>query len=267
MRKTRFLKKAGFPQNPFLSSADERKLVAITDTVTLSAAFLAGLASFLSPCTIPLIPSYLSFVTGVSLKEADASLPARRRVSLVLNSVLFIAGFSLVFIALGAAASSVGDLLREYQVWIERVGGVIVILLGLHLMGLLRVGALQRDMRLQLQDRPAGYLGAVIIGAVFAAGWSPCVGPILAPILLIASQLDTVGKGVILLTAYSAGLALPFLAAALLMGEALLRVVRRASRYAPTIERIAGGVLVLFGLLLVFGKMSWLSAWLPRIGF
>jgi len=244
----------------------ERKLAAITDTVTLSAAFLAGLASFLSPCTIPLIPSYLSFVTGVSLKEADASLPTRQRASLVLNSVLFIIGFSLVFIILGAAASSVGDLLREYQVWIERIGGVIVILLGLHLVGLLKVSALQRDTRLQLQDRPAGYVGAVVIGAVFAAGWSPCVGPILAPILLIASQLDTVWQGIILLTAYSAGLAIPFLAAALLMGEALLRLVKKASRHAPTIERIAGGLLVLFGLLLVFGKMSWLSAWLPQLG-
>jgi len=205
-------------------------------------------------------------VTGVSLKEANARLPTRRRASLVLNSVLFIVGFSLVFIVLGAAASSVGDLLRQYQVWVERIGGLIVVLLGLHLMGLLRVGALQRDTRLQLQDRPAGYLGAVIIGAVFAAGWSPCVGPILAPILLIASQLDTVWQGIMLLTAYSAGLALPFLAAALLMGEALLRLVKKASHYAPTIERIAGAFLVLFGLLLVFGKMSWLSAWLPQLG-
>ena len=241
-------------------------MATITETVTLSAAFLAGLASFLSPCTIPLLPSYLSFVTGVSLKEADQKLPAGRRLSLILNSVLFIIGFSLVFVALGAAATSIGGLLQEHRIWIERIGGIIVVLLGLHLMGVLRVRSLQQDTRLQLQDRPAGYLGAVVVGAVFAAGWSPCVGPILAPILLFASQLDTVWQGVVLLTAYSAGLALPFLAAALLMGEALLRLVQGASRHAETISKVTGVMLILFGLLLALGRMSWLSAWLYRLG-
>ena len=220
---------------------------------------MAGLASFISPCTIPLLPSYLSFVTGVSLKEADTALPAGRRASIMLNSLLFIVGFSLVFIALGAAASSVGGLLQAHRVWIERIGGAIVVLLGLHLLGVLKVRALEQERRLQLQDRPAGYLGAVLIGAVFAAGWTPCVGPILAPVLLFASQLETVQQGVVLLAAYSAGLAIPFLAAALLMGEGLLQLVKRASRHAQTVLQVAGVVLVVFGLLLALGKMSWLS--------
>jgi len=218
---------------------------------------VAGLASFLSPCTIPLLPSYLSFVTGVSLKEADQKLPAGRRISLILNSVFFIVGFSLVFVVGGAVATSVGSALGHYQVWIERVGGVIIIALGLHLAGLLKVPALQQDTRFQLQDRPAGYLGAVIIGAAFAAGWTPCAGPFLVAVFTMAAQLETVGQGMTLLAAYSAGLALPFLAAALLMGEALLRVIQRASRHVRTVSIIAGVLLVVFGVLLVWGRMGW----------
>ena len=218
---------------------------------------MAGLASFLSPCTIPLLPSYLSFVTGVSLKEADHKLPAGRRLSLILNSVLFVVGFSLVFVVGGAAATSVGGALRSYQVWIERIGGVIIIALGLHLTGLLKLRTLQQDTRFQLQDRPAGYLGAVIVGAAFAAGWTPCAGPFLVAVFTVAAQLETVWQGMTLLAAYSAGLAIPFLAAALLMGEALLRVIQRASRHVRTVSIIAGGLLVVFGVLLVWGRMGW----------
>ena len=223
------------------------------------------MASFFSPCTIPLLPSYLSFVTGVSLQEADQKLPAGRRMSLILNSLFFIIGFSLIFIALGALAPWLGRNLRVYQIWVERVGGVIIILLGIHLMGLLKVAALQRDTRLQLQDRPVGYLGAVVIGAAFAAGWTPCAGPFLVVVLGLASQLETVWQGVGLLAVYSAGLALPFVAAALLMGEALLRLIGRASRHVRTVSVVAGALLVAFGVLLVLGKMGWFFGAVQRL--
>jgi len=184
--------------------------------VTVLATLVAGLLSFLSPCTLPLFPSFLAFVAGVSFEDLQQPLTtARTRRAILVNALLFICGFTLVFVALGASFSVLGNLLFDYQAVIRRAGGALVVLFGLYVAGWLRVPFLMREWRIELRDRPAGYLGALLIGVTFAAGWIPCVGPILGSILLLASTTQTATAGVGLLLAYSLGLALPFLASAL----------------------------------------------------
>lgn len=178
--------------------------------IGLTAAFAAGLLSFLSPCVLPLVPSYLSFVTGLGLEELESSDAELKRTALV-HSLFFVAGFSAIFLALGASASFLGQLLREYQAWIARVGGVIVLLFGLHLLRLTPLRWLQRERRIHLERRPVGFLGSFAVGVTFGAGWTPCIGPILGGILTFAATRQTLGEGVRLLAFYSAGLAVPFL--------------------------------------------------------
>ncbi|MGH7482708.1 MAG: cytochrome c biogenesis CcdA family protein, partial [Longimicrobiales bacterium] len=149
-------------------------------SVSFTVAVIAGVLSFLSPCVLPLVPSYLGFITGMSLEELHAG---ERRRSSLLHALLFVTGFSLVFLLLGASATALGQLLLRYQDWISRIGGIVIVLLGLHLMGVFRLGSLMRERRLQLAQRPAGYLGAVGVGIVFAAGWTPCIGPVLGAVL------------------------------------------------------------------------------------
>jgi cytochrome c-type biogenesis protein len=225
-------------------------------------AFLAGLLSFLSPCVLPLVPSYLSFVAGVGLEELESGSGEVRRTAL-LHALLFVAGFSVVFMGLGASASVFGQLLHRYQLWIARIGGILVIVFGLHLLGITPIRFLLRERRVQLQGRPAGLLGAVVVGVTFGAGWAPCIGPVLGGILTYAATQEKLAEGVGLLAVYSAGLALPFLAAAAALSR-FLTVLRRFRRYIPWVERVSGALLVAVGLLLVSGKFTVLASWATR---
>ena len=213
-------------------------------------AMAAGLLSFLSPCVLPLLPSYLSFIAGVSFEELQGTVAnPRTRRALLVNSVLFVLGFSLVFIALGAGATLVGHVLFQYQVAIRRVGGVLVVLMGLYVAGWLRIPFLMREWRAELSHRPAGYLGAVVTGVTFAAGWTPCIGPILGSILTLASVSQTAGTGILMLAAYSFGLAIPFLVSSLMIGRFLV-FFDRFKRFFPVVTRLSGVILIAVGLLL-----------------
>ncbi len=225
-------------------------------------AFLAGTLSFLSPCVLPLVPSYLSFVTGVGVEELEEGGSRVRRVAF-LHSLFFVIGFSLIFLALGASATLIGRLLREYQVWIARVGGVIVIFFGLYLLGLRPFRGMARERRIHLRDKPLGYLGSTLVGFTFGAGWTPCIGPILGGILTFAATRQTLTDGLVLLGVYSAGLAVPFLISAVALSW-FLSAFERFRRYIPWVERVSGGLLVLVGLLLVSGRFTALAAWATR---
>ncbi len=214
-------------------------------------AFLAGIFTFLSPCVFPLIPSYMSFITGISFDDLRSGGDhSRIRVLTMLNSLVFILGFSTVFIALGASSSYIGITLASYQHIIRRVGALLIILFGLYIMGILKIAFLNMERRAHLRGRPAGYIGAFFVGVTFAAGWTPCVGPILGSILLYASTADSAFYGVKLLTVYSFGLALPFFITSLAF-NAILSAMPKISRYIHLISIISGIVMIAFGILLL----------------
>ena len=219
-------------------------------------AFAAGLLSFLSPCVLPLIPSYVGYLTGMSVEEVE-----RRRGTAVLHGLWFVAGFSLVFVLLGAAASAVGHLLRDYQVWLGRVGGVLLILFGIYLLGILRPAFLMRERRIELARKPLGYFGSGVVGFTFGAAWTPCIGPILGGILTLAATEAGLGRGVALLAVYALGLALPFLLTALLL-ERFLVWFQRFRPYIVWVDRIAGAMLIVLGILLVTDSFTLLAGYL-----
>jgi len=225
----------------------------------LFVAFLAGLLSFLSPCVLPLVPSYIGFLTGMTLPE----MTGRRRIAL-LHAVLFVAGFSLIFILLGASATALGGALKYYQLWIARVGGVLVILFGLLCLGVVKAGFLEQERRLQLQHKPVGYLGSVLVGMAFGAGWTPCIGPVLGAILSLAATSDSVPRGMLLLGVYSAGLAVPFLLAAVAV-ESFLEWFQRFRRYLPWVMRVSGVLLIFVGILMATGQFTRLAGWLQGL--
>ncbi len=225
----------------------------------LLVAFAAGLLSFLSPCVLPLVPSYIGFITGMTLPE----LAGRRRAAAA-HALLFIAGFSLVFVLLGASATALGSALKYYQVWISRVGGVLIIGFGLICLGVVKLGFLEQERRVQLQDRPMGYLGSALVGMAFAAGWTPCIGPVLGAILSLAATTDSVGRGMLLLGVYSAGLAVPFLVAALAV-ERFLDWFQRFRRFLPWVMQVSGALLVFVGLLMATGEFTRLAGWLQSL--
>jgi cytochrome c-type biogenesis protein len=232
--------------------------------VSVLVAMGAGLLSFLSPCVFPLIPSYLAFVGGLSLEEMEGSaVTPRHRRQLIGRAAAFIVGFSAIFIAFGASATLLGQLLFDYQLLIRKAGGALVILLGLHVAGWLPIPVLMRERHLGVASRPASYLAAWLVGVTFAAGWIPCVGPILGSILVMASTSHTVGQGVLLLAAYSAGLAVPFLLSALLFGR-FLQFFHRFKRLLPWVSRASGLFLMLVGLLLLTDYFTLLSTFALR---
>jgi len=238
--------------------------------VSLIAAFLAGLVSFVSPCVLPLVPSYVTFITGLSFDELTASEqgPRVRRLTLI-HSLAFIFGFSLVFIALGATATATGQFLREHQDTLRIVGGILIVFFGIYLTGLIKIPALSRERKARLTEKPLGVLGSVLVGITFAAGWTPCIGPILASILLYASTAQTVGTGILLLSVYSLGLGVPFLIASLGMNT-FLAASKGIRKQLHTIEVVSGVILIVFGLALVTNVFSYfvafLSRFLPAVG-
>ena len=238
--------------------------------VSLVAAFFAGVVSFISPCVLPLVPSYVTFITGVSFDElTSASAAPRVRRLTIIHSLAFILGFSLVFVALGATATVAGQFLREHQDSLRRIGGVLIILFGVYLTGLVPIPALSRERKKQLTTKPLGILGSVLVGITFAAGWTPCIGPILASILIYASTAKTVGTGVVLLSVYSLGLGVPFFLSSLALNS-FLAASRKIRGQLRTIEVASGVVLILFGVMLVtdlFPRfVSFLSRFLPAVG-
>lgn len=228
--------------------------------VGIAIAFTAGVFSFLSPCVLPLVPSYLTFVTGMSLEDLQEG---EHRGATLLHAGLFVLGFSSIFILLGASASFLGQFFRQYELWIARIGGAIIVVLGLHLTGVLRLAPLMRERRMHLSDKPAGYLGSFGVGMAFGAGWTPCIGPILGAILTYGFSQDTMWAGVGLLSVYSLGLAVPFLVAALAL-DSFLQAFRRFRRWIPIVEKASGVLLVVLGLLLLTGRFTVLSGWLTR---
>lgn len=234
--------------------------------LTLAIAFGAGLLSFLSPCVLPLVPSYLSFVSGMSFEELTgpgAVATSRRRV--ILNSLFFIFGFSMVFIAMGASVSLVGQVLRYYQSTIQKVAGLLIIFFGLYITGLLKLPFLMRSRQfVNLQSRPAGYAGASLVGVSFAVAWTPCVGAILGAILTLAGSTEGARQGVILLAAYSAGLGIPFLLSSLSL-EGFLRLFGRYKRYMRVLY-VGGGVfLILVGVLIFTGYFTILNSYTIKL--
>jgi cytochrome c-type biogenesis protein len=222
--------------------------------ISLFAAFGAGFLSFISPCVLPLIPGYISYVSGMSLEDmrkADAG--ARRH--LIIATLFFILGFSLVFMAMGASASAIGALLQEHFRIVQKIAGAVIVIFGLHLLGIFRIGWLDRDTRVQTSRKPATPFGALIVGTAFAFGWTPCIGPILGGILTIAGSKSTVGEGVLLLGVYSAGLGVPFLLTSLAVDKFFLASAR-VRRYYRTIEIVSGLLLVALGVLIFTNRFT-----------
>ena len=232
----------------------------MTDSVGFLVALTAGILSFLSPCVLPLVPSYLSFVTGMSLEDMRGGLDRKR---ILLHSLLFVSGFTIIFVLLGASATFIGTFLLVHSDWVARIGGIIIIVLGLHLMGAFRILPLMGEKRVHLSNKPTGYIGTVAVGIAFGAGWTPCIGPILGAILTMAASRDTVAAGTLLLFVYSLGLAVPFLLSALAM-ERFLDAFARFRTFLPTVQIISGVLLLLLGILLVTGSFTTLAAWLNR---
>jgi cytochrome c-type biogenesis protein len=235
-------------------------------TISLGLAFTAGLVSFLSPCVVPLVPSYLTFVTGMTLDElTDPSAAASRRSRTMLHATLFVLGFAVVFVSLGAAATAVGVAIGRSLGWVQRIGGIVIMLFGVHLLGLLRVPALMRERRAHLATKPTGFAGSFVVGVAFGAGWTPCVGPVLATILLYAGTSGSVARGILLLAVYAAGLGLPFLVCAFGVDRLLTRV-GTLRRWVRPLEIVTGVVLVLVGLALATGRFRTLTAALAGLG-
>lgn len=234
-------------------------MIVAPESLTVLVAFTAGLLSFLSPCVLPLVPSYVTFITGMGLDDVS-----RARRTALIHATLFVLGFTFIFVALGAGASVFGQLLREYRVWIARVGGVLMVLMGLWMLDVIRVGALQQERRMHLSDKPIGYLGTVLVGIAFGAGWTPCLGPTLGAILLLAANESELGKGITLLTAYSMGLAVPFLLSALAL-ERFLGFFQKFRHNLGKVNRIAGILLVVVGILMFTGWFERLAALLQPL--
>lgn len=237
--------------------------------ISLLTAIFAGALSFLSPCVLPLVPPYLCYMAGVSVDdfktESATSNDGRGiRSTIMLTSLLFTLGFSTVFIALGASASSIGGLLRQHLDLLAQIGGVIIIIMGLHFLGVFRFGILAREFRFQGSGKPATLSGAYLMGLAFAFGWTPCIGPVLGAILGVAASQATVGSGAVLLAAYSLGLAVPFWIAATFSG-AFMRFLTRFRRHLGIVEKIMGALLVITGILFITGSMATIGFWLLEL--
>jgi cytochrome c-type biogenesis protein len=232
----------------------------MTESVGLFVAFSAGLFSFLSPCVLPLFPSYLSFITGMTVERLSGEVTAGARGRVLVHSLAFIAGFTAVFVSLGVSVSAASQFLLDYRDWIRIGGGILIIIFGLYITGILRVGLFGRTAQIQVQQKPAGLIGSFAVGLTFAIGWTPCVGPILGSILTLASNDKTVAQGTSLLLAYSAGLGIPFLLFSLALGS-FLRFFKRYRPLLPVVERVAGLLLIAVGILVVSNYYIVLNSW------
>jgi len=234
--------------------------------VSYPLAFLAGFLSFLSPCILPLIPSYVSYMTGASFEDMRTGDRGKIRKLTIINSLAFIFGFSFIFISLGASSSAIGGLFLQYQDALRIGGGVLIILFGLYIMGVLNIKFLSQERKLHLRGKPSGYLGSFFIGMTFAAGWTPCIGPILGSILLYASTTGSISYGFNLLLVYSIGLGLPFFITAIAINAFLSRLTA-IQRYMRAIIILSGLLLIAFGLLLLTDSLRVIVGLIPDFGF
>jgi cytochrome c-type biogenesis protein len=231
----------------------------ISEAVSFPAAFLAGLLSFFSPCVLPLIPAYFTFITGYSLEElTEGNIEIRRKV--ILSTVSYVSGFSLVFILMGASASYLGGFIYKHKDLIRIVGGILIIILGVHLTGILRIRGLEFEKRIHVKKKPLHFRGTFVIGMAFGAGWSPCIGPLLGSILIVAGSQETVSQGMVLLAIYSAGLAIPFIIISVFINFILV-FMNRATRALKYVNAAAGVLLILVGLILVTNKLYLFSSY------
>ncbi len=251
----------------------EKSLVVkpVADVAYISAVS-AGVISFLSPCVLPLVPPYFCYMTGVSVAsltgtDGNASTVSGGRGKIVLAAICFVLGFTTVFTGLGAGASAIGGLLRQYQDLLSTIAGILIIVMGLHFIGVFRIGLLFREAR--MQGGGAGYAGSYVMGLAFAFGWTPCIGPVLGTILSIAATREGVGEGASLLAAYSLGLGIPFVVAAMFV-QPFMRFLNRFSRHLDKVEKLMGALLIVAGLAFLTGQMQAFSFWLletfPALG-
>lgn len=229
--------------------------------LTLALAAGAGFLSFVSPCVLPLLPAYLGYMTGLTAEELQGPQAAATRAHILGRSVAFVLGLSLVFAALGGSASAVGQALLRNQTIILRIAGLLVVLLGLHTLGLIRIPFLYREKRLSIGGTDGSYVGALLLGAAFAAGWTPCIGPFLAGLLALASQEQTVSQGMLLLFVYGLGLGVPFVLTGLALGSSM-RLLAAVKARMHLLEIVSGLLLVGMGLLIFSDRLSLISAWL-----
>ena len=227
--------------------------------ITFAGSFVAGLLSFLSPCVLPLIPSYITYITGLSFADLQAEHTSRRvRLQAMLHSLAFIAGFTAIFVLLGASATAIGSFLQEHMALIRKAGGVLIFVFGIHIAGIFDITMLLGEKRINIRNKPAGFLGSFIVGLAFAAGWTPCIGPILASILMVAATEDTVFQGITLLLVYSLGLGIPFFLSAIAMHR-FLAFFNRYRKYIRLMEIITGVCLMIVGVLIFTNSLSRLT--------
>lgn len=223
----------------------------------------AGILSFLSPCVLPLVPPYLCYIGGVSLEQISEKedLPPGVMRRVLLSALVFVLGFTTVFVAMGATASTIGEFMADYMDILSKIAGGVIIILGLNFMGVFRIPLLYREARFHTEKKPAGLIGPYIIGLAFAFGWTPCVGPVLAGILMVAGSESTITYGMALLGVYSAGLGIPFILAAAAM-KPFMKFMARFRKHLQTVERVIGGLLVLTGILFLTGSMADIAYWI-----
>lgn len=234
--------------------------------VTYLGALLAGLLSFLSPCVLPLVPPYLCFLGGTTFDQltSEDETPSHVYTTVVMSSVAFVLGFTTVFVILGATATAAGQLLAANLTLLAKIAGVVIIIAGLHFLGVIHLPILHREARYHADSRPAGLVGAYVIGLAFAFGWTPCIGPVLGAILAVAAGEDSVRQGVSLLFVYSLGLGIPFVVAAIAI-RPFLSTMQRFKRHLATVEKVLGGFLVLTGILFLTDAMTLISSWMLEL--
>ena len=234
----------------------------MSQEVTLLAAFAAGFLSFVSPCVLPLIPGYISFISGLTLEEMRGTVnPRASRPQVLLASLAFVLGFTVVFVAAGASASALGKFIYAQSPILEKIAGTILVVLGLHMMGVFRIRLLEGDKRIHTQRKPAGPIGAFVVGTAFAFAWTPCIGPILGGILAMAASRESVAEGMQMLAVYSLGLGVPFLLTSVAI-DRFFAAAARIRRYYRVIELISGGLLILVGLLIFFDQFTLIAKYL-----
>lgn len=232
-----------------------------TGNITYVGAFIAGLLSFLSPCVLPLIPSYITYITGLSFSDLQSEHPSHKvRQQTVIHSLIFISGFTVVFVLLGASATYIGNYLQAHMGLLRKVGGVLIVIFGIHVSGIFDIGLLLGEKRLTIHRKPAGYVGSFLVGVAFAAGWTPCIGPILASILMVAATEETVYRGITLLLIYSLGLGLPFFLASLAMHQFLV-FFNRFKKYIRIFEIVTGVFLIIVGILIFTNYLAVISGY------
>lgn len=225
------------------------------ENVSYFAALAAGLMSFLSPCVLPLIPAYFTFITGLSLDELTENDSTAVRRQVILSTLAYVLGFSFVFILMGAAVSTLGELASRYSDYIRIAGGIIIIILGIHLLGIFKISKLEFEKRIHFQQKPLHIFGTFLVGMAFAAGWSPCIGPMLGSILAIAAQEGSLSHGIVLLSIYSAGMALPFIIMSVFINYMLV-IIGKATKILRYVNVVSGLLLIMIGILLLMNKMN-----------